>query len=159
VEVSILNYGGIIQKMLTPDRDGNFGDIALGFDTVDGYLENAGPFFGATVGRYANRIAGGRFTLDGVEYKLDQNEGANTLHGGSRGFDKRLWTARQTGDAELELTYRSEDGEQGLPGNLDVTTGFHLSDSNELRIEYRATTDKPTAVNLTNHSYFNLCGA
>ncbi len=158
-EVSILTYGGIVQSLKMPDREGKLDDVVLGFDTITVYEDNAGPFFGALIGRYANRIGGARFSLNGVEYKLDKNNDANTLHGGSHGFDKAIWAARELGDGGLELTYLSKDGEQGFPGNLKATVQYHLTDANELKIDYSATTDKPTVVNLTNHSYFNLKGA
>jgi len=159
VEARITNYGGILVSLKTPDRHGTLVDIVLGFDSVEGYQANPSPFFGALIGRYANRIGHARFTLGGVEYKLDKNDGDNTLHGGSRGFDKRLWSARELPDGGLELTYLSKDGEEGFPGNLTATVTYHLTDANELRIDYAATTDKLTVVNLTNHSYFNLKGA
>lgn len=159
VEVHITNYGGIITSLQTPDRNGMKADIVLGFDSVDGYLANPGPFFGALIGRYGNRIGHARFSLNGIEYKLDKNDGDNTLHGGARGFDKRMWTARERPDGGLELTYLSKDGEEGFPGNLKATVVYHLTDANEVRIDYTATSDKLTVVNLTNHSYFNLRGA
>jgi aldose 1-epimerase len=143
----------------TPDRGGSLGDIVLGFDSVQGYTANPGPFFGALIGRYGNRIGHARFKLEGVEYKLPKNDGENTLHGGPNGFDKRVWTPRELPDGGLELTYPSTDGEEGFPGNLTATVTYHLTDANELRIEYSAITDKDTVVNLTNHSYFNLKGA
>jgi aldose 1-epimerase len=153
VEVSITNYGGRIVTLKTPDRDGHWGDVVLGFDTLDGYLAGK-PFFGALVGRYANRIADGRFVLDGRPYRLEQNAGHSALHGGRVGFDKRLWHGRLTGNS-LELTYLSPDGEEGYPGTLAVKVRYALA-ANELRIDYRATTDRDTVLNLTNHSYFNL---
>ena len=159
LEVRITNYGGRVVSLKTPDRNGKFADIVLGFDTLDGYLADPGPFFGALVGRYANRIGHARFTLDGVEYKLEKNDGENSLHGGSHGFDKAVWTPRELPDGGLQLSYLSKDGEEGYPGNLTVTVVYHLTDANELRIDYSATTDKDTVVNLTNHSYFNLKGA
>ncbi len=159
LEARIITYGGIVVSLKTPDRSGAMADIALGFDSLDGYLANPSPFFGALIGRYANRIGHARFSLNGVEYKLDQNDGQNTLHGGSRGFDKRVWSARELTDGGLELTYRSKDGEEGFPGNLQATAVYHLTDTNELRIDYAATTDKLTVVNLTNHTYWNLKGA
>ena len=159
VEARITNYGGIVVALKTPDRKGTLADVVLGFDTLDGYLANPGPFFGALIGRYGNRIAHARFTLNGTEYTLDRNDGQNSLHGGARGFDKRVWTPRELPDGGLELTYVSKDGEGGYPGNLKATVTYHLTDANELRIDYLATTDKPTVVNLTNHSYFNLRGA
>ena len=157
VEVSITNYGGAVTSIKVPDRDGVFGDVVLGYDTIDEYLRNP-RYLGALIGRHANRIARGRFTLNGVEYQLAQNNGENHLHGGNRGFDKRVWEASQT-EAGLSLEYFSEDGEENYPGNLTVSVQYSLSDENELRIEYRAVCDRDTICNLTNHSYFNLaCG-
>lgn len=159
-EARIADYGGALVSLKVPDRAGRFADVVLGFDGVEGYL--AGNFYvGTVVGRYANRIAGGRFTLNGVEYKLATNNGPNHLHGGVRGFDKVLWAARplkvRNGSA-LELTYVSPDGEEGYPGTLRARVVYTLTDANELRIDYSATTDKDTVVNLTNHAYFNLAG-
>ena len=154
-EVSITNYGGAITSLKTPDRNGHFEDIVLGFETLDEYLVNP-RYFGALIGRHANRIARGRFSLNGVEYQLPCNNGANHLHGGFSGFDKRDWTVREDGNT-LHLTYFSKDGEEGYPGNLTAFVDYTLLD-NELRIDYRATTDRDTIVNLTNHSYFNLRG-
>jgi aldose 1-epimerase len=154
VEVRITNYGGIVVAINVPDRNGKIGDVVLGHDSLDGYL-NRSRYFGALCGRYANRIARGRFHLHGVEYKLATNNGANHLHGGVRGFDKVLWSAGARDDV-LQLKYLSRDGEEGYPGNVTVTVTYSLSDENELRIEYSATTDKDTIINLTNHSYFNL---
>jgi len=157
VEVSITNYGGAVTSIKVPDRDGVFGDVVLGYETIDEYMQNP-RYLGALVGRHANRIARGRFTLDGVEYQLARNNGENHLHGGKKGFDKRFWEAAQTGNV-LHLKYFSEDGEENYPGNLTVNVDYSLNDENELRIEYRATSDKDTICNLTNHSYFNLaCG-
>jgi aldose 1-epimerase len=158
VEVRIMNYGGIVVSIKTPDRNGTPADIALGFDSLDGYIANPSPFFGALVGRYANRIAHAMFTLDGVEYKLENNDHGNTLHGGTHGLDKAVWMPRELPDGGLELTVTSKDGDEGFPGNLKVTVVYHLTDANELKIDYSATTDKDTVVNLTNHSYFNLAG-
>ncbi len=161
MEVAITNYGGIIVSLKVPDRDGKLADVVLGFDTLDGYLQKQ-PYFGATIGRYANRIRGGRVVLDGIEYALTRNENENHLHGGLRGFDKVLWNvAEASGGKEpaLRLQYLSKDGEEGYPGDLNVTVTFTLTEANALQIDYRATTDKPTVVNLTNHSYFNLAGA
>jgi len=161
LEARISNYGGIVVSLTVPDRHGNQGDVTLGFDTLEGYIRN-NLYFGCIVGRYANRIAKGRFTLSGVEYTLAQNDGENHLHGGTRGFDKVVWEAEAVeGDDSvgLELTYLSKDGEEGYPGNLSVEVIYNLTDSNELRIEYAATTDEVTIVNLTNHAYFNLDGA
>ena len=159
VQAKITNYGGIVVSLTVPDRKGAMADVVLGFDSLAGYLANAGPFFGALIGRYGNRIGHARFSLDGVEYQLDKNNGANSLHGGARGFDKRVWTPRLLTDGGLALTYLSKDGEGGYPGNLTVTVTYHLTDANELKIDYAATTDKDTVVNLTNHAYFNLKGA
>jgi aldose 1-epimerase len=159
MEARITTYGGRVVSLKTPDRKGAMGDVVLGFDSVEGYFANAGPFFGALVGRYANRIGGARFTLGGVEYKVDKNDGANSLHGGAHGFDKAVWTAKELADGGIELTYLSKDGEEGYPGNLQATVAYHLTVANELQIDYAATTDKATVVNLTNHSYFNLKGA
>lgn len=156
MEVQITNFGGIIVSLKTPDRAGKTDDVVLGFESLDGYLKPH-PFFGALVGRYANRIAKGVFKLNNTEYKLAQNNNGNHIHGGPRGFDKRVWKARERGD-ELELTYLSKDGEEGYPGNLTVTVTYRLTEDNELRISYAATTDKDTILNLTNHSYFNLAG-
>lgn len=159
IEARITNYGGILVSLTVPDRQGRKADVVLGFDTLAGYLANPGPFLGALIGRYANRIGGARFTLDGVEYHLEKNNGANSLHGGAHGFDKRVWAARELPDGGLALTYVSKDGEGGYPGNATVTATYHLTDANELKIDYAATTDKDTVINLTNHSYFNLKGA
>jgi aldose 1-epimerase len=160
VEAKITNYGGILVSLKVPDRNGKFDDVALGFKDFDGYLNN-GPYFGALIGRYGNRIAKGRFTLNGVEYKLAVNNGENHLHGGIKGFDKVVWTGRemksQAGQA-VELTYLSKDGEEGYPGNLNVRVVYTLTNNNELKIDYSATTDKDTVTNLTHHSYFNLAG-
>jgi aldose 1-epimerase len=156
MEVAISTYGGVVVSLKVPDRTGTSGDVVLGFDNFEGYLKPP-PYFGAIVGRYGNRIAHGKFTLDGVEYTLARNNGENSLHGGIRGFDKRIWTARY-GRQTIELTYQSKDGEEGYPGNLSTTVTYTLTDKNELRIDYSATTDKDTVLNLTNHSYFNLAG-
>ncbi len=157
MEAAIMNYGGIVVRLKTPDRNGKLEDIVLGMENLDGYLKGH-PYFGCIVGRYGNRIAKGRFVLNGVEYKLAKNNGENHLHGGIRGFDKAVWTARETGAAGVEMSYLSKDGEEGYPGNLAVKVTYTLTDDNELRIDYSATTDKDTVVNLTNHSYFNLAG-
>jgi aldose 1-epimerase len=158
MEVDITNYGGIVTAIRIPDRKKEPGDIVLGFDNLEDYLGEH-PYFGAIVGRFANRIDKGRLTLEGKEYKLAQNNGPNHLHGGTKGFDKVLWTAatEKTMDSvSLKLGYVSEDMEEGYPGNLMVEVDYTLNDQNELIISYRATTDKTTHVNLTNHSYFNL---
>jgi aldose 1-epimerase len=159
VSVSITTYGGAVTALKTPDRAGQLADITLGFDNLDDYLK--APFYmGALIGRYGNRIAHGRFVLNGVEYTLARNNGANSLHGGIRGFDKAVWGARELpgGDPALELTYVSADGEEGYPGELSVRVVYTLNQANELRIDYYAETSKDTVVNLTNHAYFNLAG-
>lgn len=155
VEVSIMNYGGAITSLKVPDRNGSFGDIVLGYETLEDYVRNP-RYLGALIGRHANRIALGKFSLNGVDYQLEQNNGANHLHGGFNGFDKRVWNA--TEDNGLRVDYLSKDGEAGYPGNLTATVSYSLSDDNELSIEYQATTDSDTIVNLTNHAYFNLRG-
>jgi len=160
LEVGIINYGGIVTFIKTPDRNGKMEDITLGFDDLNGYLQGK-SFFGALIGRYGNRIGGAQFKLDGNTYKLAANDGPNTLHGGNKGFDKVLWQAEpfeHPNERGVILTRTSPDGEEGFPGNLQVRVTYTLTDSNELAIEYHATTDKPTVVNLTNHTYFNLSG-
>jgi aldose 1-epimerase len=159
-EARIMTYGGIVVSLKVPDKNGNFGDVVLGYDNFDDYVKNS-PFFGALVGRYGNRIAKGKFTLAGKEYTLAVNSGANNLHGGPVGFDKRVWkaTALLTADGPvLKLNYLSQDGDQGFPGNLNVTATYTLTADNGLLLTYTATTDKPTLCNLTQHSYFNLAG-
>jgi aldose 1-epimerase len=156
MHVRILDLGGIITEIHVPDRDGVFADVALGFDTLDPYLGDS-PYFGALIGRYGNRIAGGRFTLDGQAYTLPVNNGKNHLHGGVPGFDRVLWRSRIEGN-ELVLDYRSPDGEQGYPGELDATVRYSLSDDNAIVVRFSAVTDRATPVNLTQHSYFNLAG-
>jgi aldose 1-epimerase len=160
VEVSIMNYGAIVVSLKTPDAKGQLADIVLGFDKLDGYLAT-NPYFGAVVGRYGNRIAKGEFSIDGQKYTLAKNNGENSLHGGLKGFDKKVWTAEPAEGATaqvLTLGYESKDGEEGYPGTLKTTVRYTLGDDNELRIDYSATTDKSTVLNLTNHSYFNLAG-
>ena len=160
VEVSITNFGGIVVAIKAPDRQGKPGDVVLGYDSLDGYANRSG-YFGAVIGRYGNRIAHAKFSLDGVTYTLAQNNGENSLHGGTQGFNKVLWEARDISTKDepaLELKYTSKDGEEGYPGNLSVTVTYTLTNHNELKIDYTATTDKKTVVNLTNHSYFNLAG-
>src|SRR5437016_9707551 len=158
LEARISNYGGIVVSFKAPDRYGVMGDVVLGYDDLDGYLTN-NPFFGCLVGRYGNRIAQGKFTLKGKEYTLATNNGPNALHGGFRGFNKVVWepSIQTTPDGPaLQLRYLSKDGEEGYPGNLAVTAVYTLTEDNGLRLEYTATTDKETIVNLTQHSYFNL---
>ncbi len=161
IEVEITNYGGIITSLKVPDRTGKFDDVVLGYDSFDGYL-NDEAHFGGIIGRYANRIAGGRFTLNGNEHRLARNNDDNHLHGGIRGFDRVLWRANEISGAQgdaLELTYVSKDGEEGYPGNLSVRVVYSLAGKGELRIDYSATTDKDTVSNFTNHTYFNLRGS
>jgi aldose 1-epimerase len=153
----VTSYGTIITELHVPDRRGNMGDIVLGFDNLEKYVKGH-PYFGCTVGRVANRIARGQFTLEGKTYKLAVNNGPNHLHGGLKGFDKVVWKAELQAGAAIKFSYTSADGEEGYPGRLDVTVVMTLTDADELRIDYTATTDKPTPVNLTNHSYFNLAG-
>ena len=160
LEIRIINYGAIVQSLKVPDRNGRLEDVVLGYDTLDEYVK-ASPYFGAIVGRYGNRIARGKFTLDGREYSLPVNNGVNHLHGGPDGFDRVFWEGElieKDGLAGVKLTYRSPDGDEGYPGNLTATVVYTLTDKNELRIEYSAVTDKPTVCNLTHHSYFNLTG-
>jgi aldose 1-epimerase len=161
VEVRLINFGALITSVKTPDREGKLGEITLGFDNFAGWEKNP-PYFGVTTGRFCNRIALGKFTIDGTEYKLATNNGPNHLHGGNVGFNKRVWEAagiKQAGNAaSVAFKYLSKDGEEGYPGNLDVTVTYTLTDANELRIDYEATTDKATHVNLTNHAYWNLAG-
>lgn len=161
LRAKVMTYGAILTELQVPDRQGHLGDVVLGFDTLDGYLKGH-PFFGATTGRYANRIAKGQFVLNGKTYKLAVNNGPNSLHGGIKGIDKRVWTARDVSSsvgAALELSYHSPDGEEGYPGNLNIKVTYTLTHSDDLRIDYEATTDQDTVINLTNHSYFNLAGA
>lgn len=161
ITARITSYGGIVTSLLVPDRHGRLDDIVLGHDSLDEYLASS-SYVGCITGRYANRIARGRFTLHGIEYALACNNGTNHLHGGAHGFDTRVWAARDVTSPEgpgLELVYLSKDGEEGYPGNLQVTVTYVLTRGNALRIDYVATTDRPTIVNLTNHSYFNLAGS
>lgn len=160
LKAEIMNYGGIVRALYVPDRNGNLDDIVLGYDSLDEYIKN-NPYFGALIGRCGNRIAKGKFTLNGIEYKLAINNGPNHLHGGIKGFDKVVWSAEQIQNDEgpaLKLTYRSRDGEEGYPGNLNCIVYYTLTNKNELKVDYEAETDKATIVNLTHHSYFNLGG-
>ena len=160
LEMKVITYGGIITSLKTPDRDGNLGDIVLGYDDLEGYIEN-NPYFGAIIGRYGNRIARGKFTLDSVEYSLATNNIGNHLHGGIKGFDKVLWQAepiQEDSAVSLKMTYKSKDMEEGYPGNLDVTVIYKVANDNTLTFDYYAATDKKTIVNLTNHCYYNLTG-
>ncbi|MGI4864516.1 MAG: aldose epimerase family protein [Janthinobacterium lividum] len=163
VKATISTYGGTVTSLLVPDKAGKLGDVVLGFDNLDGYISDAflksNPYFGALIGRYGNRIAKGKFTLDGKAYQLPTNNVPNSLHGGTIGFNRHLWTAKPGTSADgptLTLTYASKDGEEGYPGNLTVTVVYTLTSTDALRLDYTATTDKPTVLNLTNHSYFNL---
>lgn len=162
MQVKITNFGAIITSIIVPDRDGELGDVTLGYDRVEDYINAVDkPYFGAIVGRYGNRIAKGSFSIDGETYTLAVNNGVNHLHGGVIGFDKVVWDGKlASGDGwtGVELSYRAKDGEEGYPGNLDVKVTYKLTDENELIVDYHATTDKATPVNLTQHSYFNLKG-
>jgi aldose 1-epimerase len=161
MEACITNYGGIVTSLKTPDRDGRFADLVLGFDGFSGYLKNA-SYFGALIGRYGNRIAGGKFSLHGKTYRLAVNNGVNALHGGLKGFDKAVWSVAAAevsqDEPKLVLTHRSADGDEGYPGNLSVQATYALTRENGLRVEFSAQTDQPTVCNLTHHSYFNLAG-
>jgi aldose 1-epimerase len=159
-EARIMTYGGIVQSLTMPDRNGKMADVVLGYDSLQGYIDKT-PYFGALIGRYGNRIGGAQFTLEGKTYKLAANNGPNSLHGGLVGFDKVVWTAHPMDTSHgpaLILTYLSKDGEEGFPGNLQVTAVYTLTDENALQVEFKAVTDKPTICNLTHHSYFNLAG-
>ena len=158
-ELTITNYGAKIVSLMVPDRSGKLTDVVTGHNSIDEYLVSEEPYFGAICGRYGNRIAGGKFTLDGVVYdKLAINNGPNSLHGGLKGFNSVVWDLNKIDGQTVELKYTSADGEEGFPGKLDTTVTYHLSDDNEVVISYHAVTDKPTVLNLTNHSYFNLSG-
>lgn len=161
-EAKISNYGGIVTSLRVRDRNGKLGDVVLGYDNLNGYLRSS-PYFGSLVGRYGNRIAKAKFTLNGKEYKLAKNNGANSLHGGIKAFDKVVWdvvsTRAKDGGASVELHYVSKDGEEGYPGNLSVTAVYTLTSENELRLDYTATTDQDTVLSLTHHSYFNFAGS
>ncbi len=157
--VKATNYGAIITTLVVPDREGNMADVTLGYDDLAGYINAIDrPYFGAVVGRYGNRIANGKFTLEGTEYTLALNNGPNSLHGGNIGFDKVVWDAEIVGDNSVKFTYLAKDMEEGYPGNLTVNVTYTLTDDNEIVIDYEATTDKSTPVNLTQHAYFNLKG-
>ncbi|QJI28981.1 galactose mutarotase [Pseudomonas sp. ADAK18] len=161
VQATVITYGAVLQSLKVPDKHGQFADVVLGFDDVQGYQAGT-AFFGATIGRFGNRLAKGAFELDGKHFQVPLNDGPNSLHGGAQGFDKHAWTAqpvKQKDAVGVTLSYLSKDGEMGFPGNLKVDVTYSLNDNNELHIDYKATTDKPTVLNLTNHSYFNLAGA
>lgn len=157
-EVTVINYGAKIVSLLVPDKDGKKVDVVLGHEGLAEYLKSEEPFFGAVCGRTGNRIAKGRFSLEGKDYQLAINNGPNNLHGGIKGFNAVVWDVKSVDKQTIELTYLSKDGEEGFPGNLQVYIKYHLTDDNALEIEYSATTDKTTIINLTNHSYFNLSG-
>lgn len=161
LQATVITYGGILQSLKVPDKNGKLDDVVLGFDDVQGY-QSGTAYFGATIGRFGNRLANGAFELDGKRYQVPLNDGSNSLHGGAQGFDKRVWKAEPSNDKDsvgVTLTYLSASGEMGFPGNLKTEVTYSLTENNELRIEYKASTDKPTVLNLTNHSYFNLAGA
>ncbi|NWC86924.1 galactose mutarotase [Pseudomonas reactans] len=161
MQATVITYGGVLQSLKVPDKHGKVEDVVLGFDDVQGY-QSGTAFFGATIGRFGNRLAGGAFELDGKRYQVPLNDGPNSLHGGAQGFDKHVWKAtpvKAKDSVGVTLTYLSKDGEMGFPGNLKTEVTYRLNDNNELHIDYKATTDKPTVLNLTNHSYFNLAGA
>ena len=157
IEAKVITWGATLVSLTAPDRHGRLANVVLGFDSLDPYLKGV-PYFGATVGRYANRIAHGRFTLDGKAYQLPLNDGPNSLHGGTKGFDKRLWTAEKQPGEAVRLTYVSANDEEGYPGQLTAHVTYRLGDDDTLSIEFRATTTAPTPVNLANHAYFNLTG-
>lgn len=157
-EATVINYGAKIVSISIPDKNGKLVDVVLGHNNLNEYLNSEEPYFGAVCGRTGNRIAKGQFTLEGVTYKLAINNGPNNLHGGLKGFNAVVWDAKQIDNQTLELTYLAKDGEEGFPGNLNVKMIYKLTDENEFSIEYQATTDKTTILNLTNHSYFNLSG-
>lgn len=161
MQATVITYGATLQSLQVADKNGKFDDVVLGFDDVQGYQKGT-AYFGATIGRFGNRLAEGAFELDGKRYQVPQNDKSNALHGGTQGFDKKVWKAQETKDKDsvgVTLTYLSVDGEMGFPGNLTTEVTYRLTDNNELRIDYKASTDKPTVLNLTNHSYFNLAGA
>lgn len=157
-EICVTNYGGIIPSIMMPDRCGQMANVVLGMEDIDGVINGPEPFLGATIGRYGNRIGGAQFTLDGIAYRVTASQAPNCLHGGKKGFHACVWEAEQLGEQTLVLRYTSHDGEEGFPGNLTVEMIYKLTDNNELRIDYKATTDKLTVCNLTNHAFFNLSG-
>ncbi len=158
MEAAFTNYGGRIVSLVVPDKNGKMTDVVAGFSNVQDYVKSTEPYYGGTIGRYGNRIAKGKFTLDGKQYHLSINNGVNTLHGGKKGFQDVVWNADKLNDSTIQLTYLSKDGEEGFPGNLNVKVTYSLTGDNSLKCEYEATTDKTTVVNLTNHAYFNLNG-
>ena len=157
MQVGIINYGGALTKIITQAKDSSWGDVLTGYDSLSGFTQTTNPYFGALIGRYANRIAKGTYKVDGVEYHAALNNNGQSLHGGLKGFDKVVWTATPlAGDSSLQLNYESKDGEEGYPGNLKVQVVYTLTEDNGIKIDYTATTDKTTVINLTNHAYFNL---
>jgi aldose 1-epimerase len=158
MQVAVSNYGGHLVSALVPDKAGKLVSVILGFDSIDGFQKASSSYYGATIGRYGNRIAKGMFTLDGKEYHLFINNDTNSLHGGKKGFNDVVWDAKQADSQTVELTYLSKDMEEGYPGNLKAKVTYHLTDDNAIEISYEATTDKTTVVNLTNHAYYNLNG-
>jgi aldose 1-epimerase len=158
IKAAITNYGGRLVSLWVPDKNGKMVDVVEGFESVEGYINSTEPYFGATIGRYGNRIAKGKFKIDGVEYTSSINNPPNMLHGGKNGFQSKVFDARQIGDTALELTYLSKDGEEGFPGNLNAKVIYTLTNNAELKLDYEATTDKKTVVNLTNHAFWNLNG-
>ncbi len=158
MQAAITNYGGRLVSLMVPDKNGKMTDVVVGFKSVDDYVNSTEPYFGATIGRYGNRIAKGKFSLDGKQYTLFTNNGANTLHGGKKGYQAVVWDANQLNDSTLELTYLSKDMEEGFPGNLNIKVTYSLTGNNGFNAQYQATTDKKTVVNLTNHAFFNLNG-
>ena len=158
MQVSIINYGGTVTKLIAPDKSGKMANVILGYDSLAGYLQKENPYFNALIGRYGNRIAAGKFTLDSKTYTLAGNNNGNSLHGGNKGYDKVVWTAKKLSDSSLQLNYLSKDGEEGYPGNLNIQAVYTLTPDNGLKIDYTATTDKATPINLTSHCYFNLTG-
>ena len=159
MQVGIVNYGGTITKIITPDKNGDWADVVLGYDSIAGFLQKGNPYFGALIGRYGNRIANAKFALYGKTFTLAGNNNGNSLHGGNAGYDKVVWTVEKlSGDSSLKLSYLSKDGEEGYPGNLSVQVIYTLTTDNALRLDYTATTDKATPLNLTSHAYFNLSG-
>ena len=159
MQVAFTNYGGRMVSLVVPDKNGKPTDVVIGFDSVSGFVKSSEAYFGATIGRYGNRIAKGKFSLEGKSYQLTINNGVNTLHGGTVGYQAVMWDGKQLGDSAVVFTYLSKDGEQGFPGNLNVKVTYTLTPKNEIKMDYEATTDKPTVVNLTNHAYFNLNGS
>ena len=155
---AITNYGGRLVSLLVPDQKGDLTSVVIGFDSLSGYINSAEPYFGATIGRYGHRIAAGKFSLEGQDYQLSVNNGPNTLHGGKKGFQYKVWDAVKQGDSVLTLSYSAADGEEGFPGNLQASVTYTLTGDNRLKLDYRAQTDQTTVVNLTNHAFFNLNG-